>query len=45
MRITSELFDNIKQDLKKHLALSPFQQLLVTLVRLRLNLCGKDLGY
>ena len=43
--LLQKLFDYIKQDLKKHSALSPFQQLLVTLMRLRLSLCGKDLGY
>ena len=39
--LLQKIFDYIKQDLKKHSALSPFQQLLVTL---RLNLMGKILG-
>ena len=39
------LFDYVKSYLKQHSSLSPFQQLLLTLMRLRLNLNGKDLGY
>ena len=40
-----KLYLYIKPHLKMHSVLSPFQQLLVTLMRLRLNLCGQDLGY
>ena len=40
-----KLFMYVKPYLKQHSSLSPFQQLLVTLMRLRLNLCGQDLGY
>ena len=35
----------VKPRLKVHSILSPFQQLIVTLMRLRLNLSGQDLGY
>ena len=47
MGITSQAIHvcRIKPYLKQHSSLSPFQQLLVTLMRLRLNLCGQDLGY
>ena len=34
-----------KPHMKQHSSFSPFQQLLVTLMRLCLNLCGQDLGY
>ena len=42
-----KIFLYVKPHLKLHSSLSPFQQLLVTLMRLRLNLSGQDLklGY
>ena len=43
--LLQKLFIYIKPHLKQHSSLSPFQQLLVTLLRLRLNLSGIDLGY
>ena len=46
---TWELFQKlylyVEPYLKQHSSLSPFQQLLVTLMRLRLNISGQDLGY
>lgn len=43
--LLQKLFTYVKPHLKQHSSLSPFQQLLVTLMRLRLNLSGMDLGY
>ena len=43
--LLQKLFIYVKPYLKQHSSLSPFQQLLLTLMRLRLNLCGQDLGY
>ena len=43
--LLQKLFIYVKPYLKQHSSLSPFQQLLITLMRLRLNLCGQDLGY
>lgn len=43
--LLEKLLTYIKLYLKQHSSLSPFQQLLVTLMRLRLNLSGQDLGY
>ena len=43
--LLEKLFIYVKPYLKQHSSLSPFQQLLVTLMRLRLNLCRQDLGY
>ena len=40
-----KLFTYVKPSLKGHSILSPFQQLILTLMRLRLNLSGQDLGY
>ena len=46
MEITLQvIFVYVKPHLKMHYVLSPIQQLLLTLLRLRLNLCGQDLGY
>ena len=46
---TWELLDNlfryVEPFLKQHSVLTPFQQLVATLMRLRLNLNGKDLAY
>ena len=39
------LFSYVSPYLKNNCVLSPFQQLLLTLIRLRLNLSGNDLGY
>ena len=39
------LFQYVKPQLKKYSALSPFQQLISTLMRLRLGLSGQDLAY
>ncbi len=39
------LFQYVKPQLKKYSVLSPFQQLLSTLMRLRLGLSGQDLAY
>jgi len=39
------LFVYVKPYLKQHSVLTPFQQLLATLMRLRLNLSGQDLAY
>ena len=39
------LFSYVSPYLKNSCVLSPFQQLLLTLIRLRLNLSGNDLGY
>ena len=39
------LFQYVKDDLKKCSILTPFQQLLSTLMRLRLDLSGQDLAY
>ncbi len=35
----------IKSDLRQHSVLSPFQQLLLSLMKMRLNLAGQDLAY
>ena len=43
--LLEKLFNYIKCSLKQQSALTPFQQLLLTLIRLRLNLSGKDLAY
>ena len=43
--LLEKLFVYVKPHLKQQSSLSPFQQLLVTLMRLRLNLYGQDLGY
>jgi len=43
--LLQKLFTYVKPYLKQHSSLSPFQQLLVTLMRLRLNLSAQDLGY
>ena len=43
--LLEKLFSYIKFSLKQQAALSPFQQLMLTLIRLRLNLSGKDLAY
>ena len=45
--LLNTLFMYVKPRLRTHVqsSLSPFQQLLVTLMRLRLNLPGRDLGY
>ena len=43
--LLEKLFNYIKCTLKQQSALTPFQQLLLTLIRLRLNLSGKDLAY
>ncbi len=40
-----KLFIYVKPYLKLRSILSPFQQLIVTLIRMRLNLSGQDLGY
>ena len=39
------LLQLIRPHLKERWMITPFQQLLVTLMRLRLNLAGKDLAY
>ena len=39
------LFKYVKLQIKKHSALSPFQQLISMLMRLRLGLSGQDLAY
>ena len=39
------IFKHIKPQLKKYSALSPFQQLFSTLMRLHLGLSGQDLAY
>ena len=39
------LFEYVEPHFKTQSSLSPFQQLLITLMRLRLNLPGRDLGY
>lgn len=39
------LFSYICEHLKQSTVLSPFQQLLLTLIRMRLNLAGEDLGF
>lgn len=39
------LYSYVCTYLKNNTVLSPFQQLLLTLIRLRLNLSGSDLGY
>ena len=44
-KLFQKLFLYVKPHLKLHSSLTPFQQLLVTLMRLRLNLSGQDLGY
>ena len=44
-KLLQKLFAYIKPHLRQQSSLSPFQQLLVTLMRLRLNLGGVDLGY
>lgn len=41
----SILLDYLQQHLMQRAALSPFQQVLMTLMRLRLNLSGQDLAY
>jgi len=43
--LLQKLFTYVKPYLKQHSSLSPFQQLLVTLMRLHLNLSGQDLEY
>ena len=43
--LLQKLFIYVRPYLKQRSSLSPFQQLLITLMRLRLNLCGQDLGY
>ena len=43
--LLTKLFVYIKPYLKQHSVLTPFQQLVATLMRLRLNLSGQDLGY
>ena len=43
--LLEKLFSYIKFSLKQQSALNPFQQLMLTLIRLRLNLSGKDLTY
>ena len=45
--LLNTLFMYVKPQLCTHIqsSLSPFQQLLVTLMRLRLNLPGRELGY
>lgn len=40
-----KLFAHITPHLKQKASLSPFQQLLMTLMQLRLNVNGQDLGY
>ena len=46
MEITLQvIFVYVKAHLEMHYVLSPIQQLLLTLLRLRLNLCGQDFGY
>ena len=39
------LFQYVKPQLKQHSILTPFQQLMITLMRLRLGLSGQDLAY
>ena len=39
------LFEYVEHDLMQRAILTPFQQLLLTLMRLRLNLSGQDLAY
>ena len=41
----SKLYAYVKPYLKQYSSLSPFQQLLMALMRLRLNLSGQDLAY
>ena len=43
--LLEKLFSYIKFSLKQQAALNPFQQLMLTLIRLRLNLSGRDLTY
>ena len=44
-QILSILLDHIQASLLEHSSLTPFQQLLMTLMRLRMNMSGQDLAY